>query len=54
MREGKTTTSFTLPGMKGRAKAEVLQEGRTLEVRDGVFRDTFGPWDVHLYKITTE
>jgi hypothetical protein len=22
--------------------------------RDGIFRDTFEPWDVHLYKITAE
>jgi len=39
---------------KGHAKAEVLGEGRTLEVRDGVFRDTFEPWQVHLSKITAQ
>jgi hypothetical protein len=52
MRNGKTTASITLPVMKG--KAEVLHEKRTLQVMDGVFRDTFEPWDVHLYKITPE
>jgi hypothetical protein len=54
MREGKATATFTLAGVKGRAEAEVLDEGRTLEVSDGVFRDTFGAWDVHLYKVKTE
>jgi hypothetical protein len=41
-------------GAVGRARAEVIDEGRTLDVRDGAFRDTFQPWDVHLYKIRTE
>jgi hypothetical protein len=54
MRNGKAMASFTLPGRKGQAKAEVIHEKRTLKVVDGVFRDTFEPWDVHLYKITAE
>jgi hypothetical protein len=41
-------------GVRGRARAEVIDEGRTLGVSDGVFSDTFQPWDVHLYKIRTE
>jgi hypothetical protein len=32
----------------------VIDDGRTLEVRDGVFRDTFQPWDVHLYTLEAE
>ncbi|MCI0459364.1 MAG: hypothetical protein L0Z62_20635 [Gemmataceae bacterium] len=51
MRDGTATATFTLSGLPGQAKAEVLDEGRTLDVRDGVFRDTFRPWDVHLYRI---
>ena len=39
--------------MTGLAKAEVLRESRTVEVIDGAFKDEFGPWDVHLYRITT-
>ena len=54
MRDGKATATFTVAGMKGRAMAEVLDEGRTLDVSDGVFHDTFLPWDVHLYKIETK
>jgi hypothetical protein len=54
MRGAEATATFTLAGVRGRAKAEVIDEGRTLEVRDGVFRDTFRPWDVHLYKVRTE
>jgi hypothetical protein len=51
MRDGTTTATFTVPGLPGRAKAEVLGEGRTVEVRDGVFMDEFGAWGVHLYLI---
>jgi hypothetical protein len=54
MRDGKTTATFTVAGVKGRAKVEVIDEGRTLEASDGVFRDAFEPWDVHLYKIKAE
>jgi hypothetical protein len=51
MRDGATTATFTVAGMTGRARAEVLGENRTIEVRDGVFRDEFGAWGVHLYLI---
>jgi hypothetical protein len=51
MRDGTTTATFKVAGLAGRAEAQVLGEGRSVEVRDGVFRDTFRPWDVHLYQI---
>jgi hypothetical protein len=51
MRDGKTTSTFTVAGLTGGAKAEVLGEERTVEVRDGLFSDEFGAWDVHLYRI---
>jgi hypothetical protein len=54
MRDGETTARITVAGLKGRARAEVLGEGRGLEVTDGAFRDQFKPWDVHLYKIAAE
>jgi hypothetical protein len=54
MRDGKTNATFRLAGMKGKARAEVIDEKRLLEVRDGAFRDTFEAWDVHLYKIVAE
>jgi len=51
MRDGTTTATFTVAGLTGRAKAEVLGEDRTIEVNNGVFKDEFGGWDVHLYRI---
>jgi hypothetical protein len=51
MRDATTTATFTLPGRAGRSSVDVLDEGRTLTAADGVFRDTFGPWAVHLYRI---
>lgn len=51
MREGKTSSTFTLSGLKGRTKVEVIDEDRTLEMRDGRFEDRFDAWDAHLYRI---
>jgi hypothetical protein len=52
MREGSTTASFTLKNVAGDKSVEVIGESRTLPVGDGVFRDRFNPWDVHLYRLT--
>ena len=51
MRGVKTKASFTLAETVGKGRAKVLGENREVEVKDGVFRDTFQPWDVHLYEI---
>jgi hypothetical protein len=51
MRGAKTTASFTVTGLGGGSRAKVLGEDRDAKVTDGVFRDTFQPWDVHLYEI---
>jgi hypothetical protein len=51
MRNGETSAEFRIAGLTGKAQAEVLGENRSLDVREGAFRDTFGPWDVHLYRI---
>lgn len=51
MRGRRATATFTVGGLPGERVAEVLDEGRTLAVRDGVFEDDFGPWDVHLYRV---
>jgi hypothetical protein len=50
MRPGSTETTFTLPGL-GRARVEVLGEGRTLDARDGAWSDSFGDYAVHLYRV---
>ena len=34
--------------------AEVMYEFRKVNVKDGVIKDTFKPYEVHIYKITTE
>src|SRR5262245_6477892 len=51
MRSAETSADFRVAGLRGRARAEVLGENRSLEVREGAFRDSFQPWDVHLYRI---
>ncbi|MBI2947893.1 MAG: hypothetical protein HYY23_09610 [Verrucomicrobia bacterium] len=51
MREGKTTATFTIPKLPGEKTVTVLDENRMITSRDGVFRDTFESWDVHLYRI---
>ncbi len=50
MRGEATTATFTLQGVKGKGSVEVLGESRTATSQDGVFADSFGPWDVHLYR----
>jgi hypothetical protein len=52
MRDGKTTASFTLRGLTGEPKVEVLDENRALPTQDGFFRDEFQSWDAHIYRIT--
>jgi hypothetical protein len=52
MRSGETTAIFTVPGRTGVNTVEVLGENRTILSKDGVFKDRFEPWDVHLYRIT--
>jgi hypothetical protein len=53
MRDGATTATFTIGGIKEERKIEVLGENRTRIAKDGVFTDHFGPWDVHLYRMST-
>jgi ferric-dicitrate binding protein FerR (iron transport regulator) len=48
LREGSAVATFTVPAG---SLAEVLGEGREIEIRQGRFSDAFKPWDVHLYRI---
>jgi hypothetical protein len=52
MRNGRTTTTFTVQGLTGEKTVEVLGENRTILSNNGVFKDSFRAWDVHLYRIT--
>ena len=51
MRDAAATATFTVPGLRKGATAEVLDEGRKVPVSAGRFQDRFGAYDVHLYKI---
>jgi hypothetical protein len=51
MRNAAAQGSFTLADLPGRRTAEVLGEGRRIDVVDGKFEDKFAPYDVHLYRI---
>jgi hypothetical protein len=50
MRGDKTMATFTLKPAEGVETVEVLGENRTIPVKDGVFKDNFDAWDVHLYR----
>jgi hypothetical protein len=51
MRNGATQGDFTVHGLPKTARAEVMGEERTINVRDGKFTDAFQPYDAHLYRI---
>ncbi|UCD52751.1 MAG: hypothetical protein JSW27_08955 [Phycisphaerales bacterium] len=51
MRDAAAQARFTVSGLTGATQIDVLDEDRTLTAQDGVFRDTFEAWDVHLYAI---
>lgn len=44
--------TFTIKDLPARAKAEVIDEDRTLELVDGRLTDQFDAYGVHLYRIT--
>jgi hypothetical protein len=50
MRRDGTTATFTV---SSGSKVEVFGEGRSITVTNGKFSDSFSPYAVHLYKITT-
>ncbi|HIJ53354.1 MAG TPA: hypothetical protein HPP66_09395 [Planctomycetes bacterium] len=51
MRNGSTSATFTVLGLAGENNVEVLGEDRTILSKNGVFKDKFNAWDVHLYRI---
>ncbi|MHC4230371.1 MAG: hypothetical protein ACYSW0_23295 [Planctomycetota bacterium] len=51
MREGKTTATFDLQKLRDGITVEVLAENRAITSKNGVFKDIFETWDVHLYRI---
>jgi hypothetical protein len=51
MRDGSTTAEFTLKDSPGIKSIEVVDENRSLPPQQGVFKDRFESWDVHLYRV---
>lgn len=51
MRGAPAKAAFEVKGLAAAAEAEVLGEGRKLPVAAGKFEDSFGPYDVRLYRI---
>jgi hypothetical protein len=51
MRDGTTTVEFKVADPPGATTVEVLGEDRRLTASDGIFKDTFDRWAVHLYRI---
>lgn len=51
MRDSMTTASFALPGLKGQKKVVVMDENRSIIMNNGVFKDVFNPWEIHIYQI---
>jgi hypothetical protein len=51
MRNDTTTATFTLASSTINASAEVLDESRSVPVTNGVMRDSFSGYQVHLYRI---
>ncbi|MGO8703828.1 MAG: beta-galactosidase [Candidatus Brocadiia bacterium] len=51
MKPGATDAGFTLEGLPAGAQVEVIGENRKIEPAGGEFKDRFGDWDVHLYRI---
>lgn len=52
MRDSETEAAFVLRGLSGYRRVEVLGEERALRVAGGRFSDKFGPWEVHLYRLS--
>ncbi len=50
MRDGNSNATFYLPSGK---KAEVIGEDRTIPINNNQFNDSFEPYAVHIYKISS-
>ncbi len=50
MRRKKARATFMVKGFEGEGEVEVLDEDRSIPMRNGVFSDTFEPYAVHLYR----
>lgn len=51
MRGNATAATFRLADGPKSTQVEVIGESRVVELTNGQFRDEFGPWGVHLYRL---
>jgi hypothetical protein len=51
MADGATTATFAVSDAGIGSDVEVIGEGRSVALSDGVFEDDFAPYDVHLYRL---
>ena len=51
MRGDRTSATIAVQNPEGARTVEVIGEDRTIQAQDGVFKDRFTGWDVHLYRI---
>jgi hypothetical protein len=54
MRNGQTDGTFSIQDPPSRATADVIGEGRKIALDGGTFKDSFKPFEVHLYRISRE
>jgi hypothetical protein len=54
MRDENTNATFTLQDLEGRNKVEVLGEERQIISNNGIFKDSFTNWGVHIYRIVID
>lgn len=51
MRPGTTEATFALNNFSGTTTIEVVGENRSLTFTNGIFKDTFTDYEVHIYKV---
>jgi hypothetical protein len=51
MRDAATTATFSVTGAVGAKTVEVIDENRSLQMKDNRFVDRFAPWEAHIYRI---
>ena len=51
LRNGAARGTFTIPGLREGARVEVIGEGREINAEAGGFKDEFGPYAVHRYRV---
>jgi len=51
MRDAPATATFEVKWLPAKAEAAVIGENRTIAAEGGTFQDSFGPYDVRIYRV---